>query len=412
MSDRVSLGTREPDKETEPNDLFADGEQVPEDADEVRRNIQLIIRIRWIVSPAVFLIMIGAYLTGLSGQGSLSENQIIVNSINLGALLVLNLAYVGMARRATNLRPLILFQLLIDVIHMTLTVYKTGGVVSPFGFLFFFVIFEAAILRSGRAAFAIATISGVLYSLTTLLERIGWLPHQDYFSPLSGLVRSDPFIVLTWAFSIASFFGFAALAAYLTELLKRRQRRLHAAYGILTKRHETLMLLHRTTKALNTFHTSEEIANSILGELLTHLNLDRALLYLVAKRRKLQLFMVKRRDGTDDNGAARGGPSVTIPLEEGAGLTARCAILQEAFNVEDPESSEHINKDLARKIGLNPFALAPMVIRGKTLGVVGIDRSRDNGAILNEEFRILQVFANQAAIALHSVDPSAPVFQP
>ena len=247
----------------------------------------------------------------------------------------------------------------------------------------------------------------MLYSLTTLLERFGLLPRQNYFSPFSGIERSDPFIVLSWAFAIASFFGFAALAAYLTDLLRKRQRRLHAAYAVLTRRHETLMMLHRTSKALNTFRTSQEVADNILGELLNHLNLDRALLYLVARRRKLQLFMVKRRGDAD--GA---GPTVTIPLEEGAGLTARCAIRQEAYNVEDPESSPDINRDLARRIGMNPFALAPMVIRGKTLGVIGIDRSKDNGAILNDEFRILQVFANQAAITLHSVDPGIPVFEP
>ena len=94
-----------------------------------------------------------------------------------------------------------------------------------------------------------------------------------------------------------------------------------------------------------------------------------------------------------------------------AGLTARAALRQEAYNVTDPADSPLINRELAQRIGMNPFALAPLVVRGRTIGVIGIDRGRDNGAIQNEEFRILQVFANQAAITLYSLDPSAPAVE-
>ena len=395
---------------------------VEDTLEETRRNIKLIIRIRWIVSPSVFLIMMIAYFAGFSGQESFGEKQIIVNGVNLVVILVLNLVYIGLARRMHDLQPLILFQLLIDVLQVTLTVYKTGGVASPFGFLFFFVIFEAAILRSGAASYIIAAVSSAAFSLTALLTMRGVLPQQDYFSPFVGLQRSEAFVVLSWAFSVASFFGFAALTAHLTGLLARRQRRLRLAYAIMKRRDATLMLLHRTGKALNSFETAEEVADNILGELLSHLNLHRALLYLVGADRVLHLFMVKERATTDAavetysdstlTSPASSGLNVTIPLEETAGLTARCAMLQEPYNIVDPESSPHINRELARKIGLNPFALAPMVLRGKTVGVIGIDRSKDNGAIQNEEFRIFKVFANQAAITLRSIDPSAPVYCP
>ena len=395
---------------------------VEDEREETRRNIRLIVRIRWIVSPSVFAIMLVAWLAGLSGQQSFGENQLVVNGINLGMMLVLNLVYVALSRRMQDLRPLVLFQLLIDVFQVTLTVYKTGGVASPFGFLFFFVIFEAAILRSGAASYVIAAVSSAAFSLTTLLTTLGILPQQDYFSPLTGLQRGRAFVVLSWAFSVAGFFGFAALAAHLTGLLARRQRRLRQAYQVMTRRHETLMLMHRTSKALNSFETTEEVSDNILAELLEHLNLHRALLYLVGNDNCLHLFMVKERSTggaevetySDDalSDPASTGLNVSIPLDESAGLTARCAVLQEPYNVADPSTSPHINRELAKKIGLNPFAMAPMVLRGKTVGVIGIDRRKDNGAILNEEFRVLQVFANQAAITLHSVDPSAPVYSP
>lgn len=397
---------------------------IEDETEETRRNISLIVRIRYIVSPSVFLILAVASLAGFSAEGSFSENQLVVNGVNLVVLLVLNVIYLGLSRRLTNLRPLVIFQLLIDVIHITLTVYKTGGVASPFGFLFFFVIFEAAILRGGSTTYVIAAISAALYSLTTLFERQGWLPAQEFFSPLSGLSGNDRFLLLSWAFAVASYFGFAALAGYLTSLLASRQRRLQQAYVVLTNRHETMLLLHRTTTAMRSFESAAEVSDAILGELLMHLKLDRALLYRVADGEMLSLYMVKERrsdgtafdtyDSTSEQGLrdSVGGLKVTIPIQEGAGLTARAAMLQESYNVADPEHSQYINRALARTIGLNPFALAPLVIRGRTIGVVGIDRGSAVGGIQNEEFRVFQVFANQAAITLHGVEPDAPSYSP
>ena len=397
---------------------------IGDDTAETRRNLQLIIRIRWIIAPAVFAILAVAAIAGFSDRGSFSENQLIVNGINLGAMLVLNVVYVLLLRRSVRLEPLILFQLMIDVIHVTLTIYKTGGVASPFGFLFFYVIFEAAILRSGRAAFMIAGVSSAMFSLSTLLEQFGIVPSQDFFSPLSGLSENSRYVILAWGFSVAGYFGFAALAAHLTTLLASRQHRLRTAYGMLTKRHETLMLLHRTSTALNTFRSAAEVCDAILGELVKHLSLRRALLYRVAEGKVLQLYMVKERSesgellDTYDESAEHpvrtkvGGLNVEIPLKSDAGLTARAAILQESYNVGDPEQSPYINRELAQRIGMNPFALAPLVLRGKTLGVIGIDRGRETGGIRDEEFRVFQVFANQAAVTIYSVEPDSPVYIP
>ena len=79
--------------------------------------------------------------------------------------------------------------------------------------------------------------------------------------------------------------------------------------------------------------------------------------------------------------------------------------------MDKPEESPYINRELALKIGLNPFALAPMVLRDTVVGVIGIDRSFKNGSITEEEFRILQVFANQAAITIKSLEDVDTEFQ-
>lgn len=91
---------------------------------------------------------------------------------------------------------------------------------------------------------------------------------------------------------------------------------------------------------------------------------------------------------------------VEIPLGPNEGLTAQCALKNEAINVTDPSQQEGINKELAKKIGLNPFALAPMTYRGRVLGVLGVDRGLQRGVVDDDDFELLILFARQAGQTL------------
>ena len=404
---------------------------VDDERTETLRNLRLIIRIRWIISPTIFVILASAAVLGLSTQTTLTRDQLFVNGTNLLIIMSLNVVYTVLVRRLVDLRPLVLFQLFIDVIHFTLTIYKTGGLLSPFSFLYFFAIFNASILVSGRATYAMATTAGMLYSLTAVAEFLEILPHQDYFSPFSDLGGNPSFLVLTWSFSILSFFAFSALATYLTSLIRRRQTQLRGANAELDRELRTMSMLYRTSKALSSYTGVREVVEFTLGELLEHLQLNRALLYLNLRNEVLHLYMVKVRKGTiagdevqtlEEGELADGTDlNIDIPLKMDAGLTARAALERQAYNIRRPDRSPLINRRLAQQIGMNPFALAPMVIRKRVVGVIGIDRSfspgpghsgaangageraAGTGAIDDEEFRILQMFANQTAITLTSL---------
>lgn len=363
--------------------------------EEIRRNLQLIIRIRWFVSPSILLIMVLAGLVGVANQSGFSMEQILINGANMLIMLTLNLGYQVLSRRMKDLGPLVILQLMIDVIHFAFTVYKTGAVTSPFTFLFFFVIFSGALLVSGRTAYLVAGISSLLYGAIVLLERIGVIPHQAYFSPLSGLQENPSYFFLTVGFTVGSMFAFAALAGFLTGLIHRRQEELRKTVGLLRTKNDTMLMLFRTAEALNQHTRIGEVGEYVLDQLMEHLDLDRALLY-INEGDRLRLLLVRTRGGRTDDSV-----TLEIPLTLEAGLTTRVAIEQKAFNVREPETSDLINRELAKKIGLNPFAIAPLVLRGRTVGVIGIDRSEK--AIKNEEFQVLKAFANQAAIAIDSV---------
>ncbi len=374
-----------------------------DDQETIRRNLQLIIRIRWFVSPSIFLIMFLSGLAGLSTQEAFSENQLIVNGINVAIILLFNLVYSVLVRKVKDLGPLVIFQLLIDIVHFTLTVYKTGTITSPFSFLYFFVIFSGALLVSGNTAFLTAGVSAGLYAAVVGLEQAGVLPGQSYFSPLAGLEENASYFILSVAFTVGSMFAFAGLASFLTGLIHARRRELQKANMVLRRKNQTMVLLYRTSEALNRHKTVSEVAGLILRELMDHLGLDRSLLYLNMDNAVLKLFLVEQREG------GKAPPTVEIPLKSEAGLTARAAVEQKAYNIADPEHSDYINKELARQIGLNPFAVAPLVLRHRTVGVIGIDRSF--APISNEEFQTLQLFANQAAIAIDSVRRIDPSFE-
>jgi hypothetical protein len=382
---------------TDPFSFLGESFTFQEPKEEILKNLRLIIRIRWFVSPSIFIIILIAGAFGLTKSNFLSENQLIVNGLNLAVILVMNIAYAILVRKIKNIGPLVLFQLIIDVVHYSLTIYKTGGITSPFTFLYFLVIFSAAIIVTGKTAYIISGLCSGLFTLIIVGINRGIVPNQDFFSPFSGLERNNSYIILSWSFSIFSFFAFAALASYLSNLLHTRQLRLRESNSVLARKNKTMLLLYRTSEALNTYRTVSNVVDYILNQLVDYLRLDRALLYVNIKNEYLHLYRTKTR------GPESGNLAVTMPLEEDAGLTARAALRKEAYNITDPANSPYINKELAKKIGLNPFALSPLVIRENVVGVIGIDRRINSGSITEEEFSILKMFSNQAAITIDSL---------
>lgn len=372
------------------------------DRQQLLDSFRLILRLRFLVFPAVLVLVLIASLAGPTRRSLLDGPSLLLHGINAAAVLSLNALALVLVRRVRNLAPLVLFQLAIDALNFTFTIYKTGGAASPLAFLYYGPIFAASILAGARAAFATAGLSACLYAAVVLLEAFGVLPHQRWFPALEGVRSTTSYLALALLFTLFSLAMIAFLATYLARELRRRQKEIVAANAELGRRLRIMHLLHRTTGSLNRSRSVREAADAILGELLSFLDLDRALLYL-AERGSLRLAMVKRRAG---GGAPRGGElSVRIPLRPGAGLTARAALERRAYNIRRPAASRHLNRALAERIGMNPFALLPLVVRDRLVGVLGVDRSATFGEIGDEEFRLLEVFANQAAIAIASLRP-------
>ena len=376
----------------------------PGDRQQLLGSFRLILRLRFLVFPVVLALVLLASLLGPTRRNLLDGQTLLLHGINAAVVLSLNALALLLVRRVRNIAPLVLFQLAIDALNFTFTIYKTGGAASPLAFLYYGPIFAASILAGTRATFATAGLSAFLYAAVVLLEAFGILPHQAWFTALEGVRSSASYRALALLFTLFSLAMIAFLASELARELRRRQHALREANAELERRLRAMHLLHRATAALNRSHSVREVADYILGELLRVLDLDRALLYLAAKS-SLVLLMVKHRAGARK---PAGSPlSVRIPLRLDAGLTARAALERRAYNIRQPEASPLINRELAGRIGMNPFALLPLVVRDRLVGVLGVDRSTTYGEIGDEELRLLEVFANQAAIAIASLKPRA-----
>jgi uncharacterized RDD family membrane protein YckC len=275
--------------------------------------------------------------------------------------------------------------------------WRTGGVTSPFSFLYFLPIIGGSILVGPAAGMTLAALAGIVYAAVAILVVSGVLPHVSYFVALDNFAHRGSYIILMM---LVNFFAFAAVAGasgFLIKQVHKKARQLQESNLLLERQAGLFRMLYQVSEVLQHHRNLEEVVDRICEVLVTGLELDRALMYVV-EGGELRLRRVAYHSRIPE--AERTPMRVTIPLAKEEGLTARCALENQPFNVTDPANFEGINRELAKKIGLNPFALAPMTYRDKVLGVLGIDRSGKLGTITEREFEMLVLFARQAGQTL------------
>jgi hypothetical protein len=382
-----------------PTKLFDIDFDLSDTREELRKKIGWIVRIRFAVNPAVFLLMFFANWHGLTkGVAALSGETLYSTGLTTGISLLLNLAYSHALRRGRfDLRKFVFLQLALDVLIFSAYLWRTGGVTSPFPFLYVLPILGAAMLLSPSAGVVMAGISSVGYLAVVLLESFGALPHVSYFVALDRFTHRAGYVTLMVIVNLFSFFLVSGAAGFLMRTIRAKTLELRDANARLEHKAGLFQTLYQVSELLQARESLEEILDGICDVLVTRMNVDRALMY-VAEEGELVLRRVTyhRRVPAEAHTPMR----VRIPLDPREGLTARCAAENRAYNIADPSHQDGINAELAQKIGLNPFALAPMAYRGKVLGVLGVDRSVGFGVIGEDEFDVLKVFARQAAQTL------------
>ncbi|MFQ5719466.1 MAG: nitrogen regulation protein NR(II) [Acidobacteriota bacterium] len=166
---------------------------------------------------AVTALLTAAFLVELWSQPTRSLTPLYVLT---AATYVLTIIYALMYPALKDRAAFIYIQLVGDVVTSSAFVYITGGVSSPFSFLYVPVIIAGGMLLYRRGAFTIAACSCVAYGLLTMLMVYEVLPSY----PPGSFTASQAEINRASFSLLAHCLGFtlvAALASTLSESLRR-----------------------------------------------------------------------------------------------------------------------------------------------------------------------------------------------
>ena len=92
--------------------------------------------------------------------------------------------------------------------------------------------------------------------------------------------------------------------------------------------------------------------------------------------------------------------SIWMPLSPDQGIFARTVLEKRAFNILDIEECPDDCQYVANLLEIKRFATVPLVVRDRVIGVIYVDNKYNNIPINDDDMNFLQMFANQAALAI------------
>jgi two-component system response regulator PilR (NtrC family) len=125
--------------------------------------------------------------------------------------------------RVQNLAVFSYTQVVFDILFITGTIILTGGIESPFLFLYHFAILNAAFLLFRRGALIAASLATLTYGGTVDLLYYGILPYSGHGSPAFLFASPAPSLdlLVRLATNLLSFYAIAFLGSYLTQRLSQ-----------------------------------------------------------------------------------------------------------------------------------------------------------------------------------------------
>jgi two-component system sensor histidine kinase PilS (NtrC family) len=182
---------------------------------------RLLIAVRVVV---VTTLLLAALIIQYTVRAVLPINYLYIVA---GLVYALTLVYIGLAHWIRSRGINIMIQTCGDLAIETLLVYFTGGLDSPFSFLYLVSIITASMLLFRRGGILAASGAAILYGGLTDLMYYGIIPmaEQALFLP-TAWTSSRLYFNLTANF--AGFYATALLTAYLSEKLQKTSAELDA----------------------------------------------------------------------------------------------------------------------------------------------------------------------------------------
>jgi two-component system sensor histidine kinase PilS (NtrC family) len=145
--------------------------------------------------------------------------------IAAGVTYVLTLVYIGLTFLVPSRSINVMLQIAGDLLVETLLVYFTGGLDSPFSFLYLVSIITASMLLYRRGGLLAASGAVILYGVLVDLLYYGLLPSPAQSSPIDWTATR---LYFNMAANFLGFYATALLTSYLSEQLQRTSLELDA----------------------------------------------------------------------------------------------------------------------------------------------------------------------------------------
>jgi signal transduction histidine kinase len=94
--------------------------------------------------------------------------------------------------------------------------------------------------------------------------------------------------------------------------------------------------------------------------------------------------------------------STRIDLEDDCPVIRRVIIDQKLCHIEDSGCQECSSCGFIKRLGVFSFAAVPLVSRGKSIGIIMVDNPQSGKPINSDDLHFLQLFANQAGMAIEN----------
>jgi len=92
-----------------------------------------------------------------------------------------------------------------------------------------------------------------------------------------------------------------------------------------------------------------------------------------------------------------------FPLNMGSGIIARSVLERKSFNIVQAHTHPEVSQELLDLLGVDAFALVPLVTDGKVLGVILADNIITKAPILETDLLLMEIFAKEVSSAIEHV---------
>jgi hypothetical protein len=153
------------------------------------------------------------------------------------------------------------------------------------------------------------------------------------------------------------------------------------------------LILQEISHLITATNDTNALANFLLDRAIDYTNAEKGSLMLLNERNELYIL------------AARGFDMQfieTYRIKLGEGIAGIVAENRTPFLVEDIDRDERFKQKKRDRYKTKSFISCPLISRDKTLGVININDKKDGTPFREDEFNLLKIIADQAAIALEN----------